>query len=81
MKLRPIDPARARTQKLETLSRIVERKQLASPVKAGESMRRFLMMLISCAGAERPLPLSQWLRRLVMGGWRSVCLICRTALE
>src|SRR5260370_2510024 len=42
MKLRPIDPARARTQKLETLSRIVERKQLASPVKAGQSMRRFL---------------------------------------
>jgi deoxyhypusine synthase len=42
MKLRPIDPARARTQKLETLSRIVERKQLATPVKAGQSMRRFL---------------------------------------
>jgi deoxyhypusine synthase len=42
MKVRPIDPARARTQKLETLSRIVERKQLAMPVKAGQSMRRFL---------------------------------------
>jgi deoxyhypusine synthase len=42
MKLRPIDPASARTQKLETLSRIVERKQLATPVKAGQSMRRFL---------------------------------------
>jgi deoxyhypusine synthase len=42
MKLRPIDPARARTQKLETLSRIVERKRLATPVKAGQSMRRFL---------------------------------------
>jgi deoxyhypusine synthase len=42
MKLRHIDPARARTQKLETLSRIVERKQLATSVKAGQSMRRFL---------------------------------------
>jgi deoxyhypusine synthase len=42
MKLRSIDPARARTQKLETLSRIVEHKQFATPVKAGQSMRRFL---------------------------------------
>jgi deoxyhypusine synthase len=42
VKLRPIDPARARTKKLATLSRIVERGQLARPVAAGASIRSFL---------------------------------------
>jgi deoxyhypusine synthase len=42
MKLRPINPARARTRKLATLSRLVRRNQLATPVAAGASMRRFL---------------------------------------
>jgi deoxyhypusine synthase len=42
VKLVPIDPRRARTRKLATLSRIVERGQLAAPVRAGATMRRFL---------------------------------------
>jgi deoxyhypusine synthase len=42
VKLKPIDPGRARTRKLKTLSRLVERGQLASPVHAGATMRRFI---------------------------------------
>lgn len=42
MNLRPIDPRRARTRKLATLSRIVERAQLAHPIRAGATMRRFI---------------------------------------
>ncbi len=42
MKLRPIDPARARTGKLGTLSRMVAHNQLARPLSAGASMREFL---------------------------------------
>ncbi len=42
MKLRPIDPRRARTRKLATLSRIVARAQLARPLEAGASIRAFL---------------------------------------
>jgi len=42
MKTRPIDPKRARTRKLATLSRLVRRDNFASEVKAGSSMRGFL---------------------------------------
>ncbi|MGD0290037.1 MAG: hypothetical protein ABSC63_10345 [Candidatus Binataceae bacterium] len=42
MKLRPIDPSRARTRKLDTLSRLVKQDQLAAPVAAGASIREFL---------------------------------------
>ncbi len=42
MKLRSIDPARARTRKLASLSRIVHQSQFATAVGAGSSMRRFL---------------------------------------
>jgi deoxyhypusine synthase len=42
MKLKPIEPHRARTEKLSTLSRLVERAQLAHPVQAGASVREFL---------------------------------------
>jgi deoxyhypusine synthase len=42
MKVRPIDPGRARTRKLATLSRLVRREDFASEVKAGSSMRGFL---------------------------------------
>jgi hypothetical protein len=41
MKLRPIDPSKARTRKLAALSRIVKRGQLAGPVPAGATMHRF----------------------------------------
>ena len=42
MKPEPIDPRRARTRKLASLSRIVSRGQLATPLAKGASMRRFL---------------------------------------
>jgi len=41
VKLRPLDPRRARTRKLATLSRLVARGDLAKPVAAGASMRAF----------------------------------------
>jgi hypothetical protein len=40
--LRPIDPRRARTRPLRNLSRLVNREQLAVPLRAGATMRRFL---------------------------------------
>ena len=42
MKPRPIDPTRARTRKLGTLSRMVAHDQLATPLGSGASMREFL---------------------------------------
>jgi len=45
MKLRPIDPKRARTRKLGTLSRIVAHEQLATPLGSGASVREFLAAL------------------------------------
>jgi len=45
MKLRPIDPSRARTRKLGTLSRLVAHDQFATTVPAGASVREFLATL------------------------------------
>jgi len=45
MKLRPIDPGRARTRKLGTLSRIVAQDQVAASVAAGASVHEFLVAL------------------------------------
>src|SRR5215472_14627350 len=42
MKATPIDPSRARTRTLASLSRTVSRGQLATPLGAGVSVRRFL---------------------------------------
>jgi hypothetical protein len=42
IKIRPLDPSRARTRKLATLSRKVARKQFAVSVKPGASIRTFL---------------------------------------
>jgi deoxyhypusine synthase len=51
MKIRPIDPSRARTRKLAELSRIVGRDQFARPVKAGSTMRDFLDSLPAALAA------------------------------
>ncbi len=51
MKLRPLDPRRARTQKLATLSRLVQRDSFASEVDAGASFRDFLDSLPDLLGA------------------------------
>ena len=45
MKLRPLDPRRARTRKLATLSRLVRRDSFASEVAAGASFGDFLAAL------------------------------------
>ncbi len=42
MTIRPLDPARAATRKLATLSRKVERNQFAQPLAAGATVRDFL---------------------------------------
>jgi deoxyhypusine synthase len=42
MKIRPLDPARATTRKLATLSRKVERSQFAQSLGAGATIRDFL---------------------------------------
>lgn len=42
MKLRPIDPGRATTRKLATLSRLVRRDDFAAEVRAGAGLREFL---------------------------------------
>jgi deoxyhypusine synthase len=45
VKLRPIEPRRARTRPLAQLSRLIGQEQLAKPVAAGASMRRFFAAL------------------------------------
>lgn len=42
MKIRPLDPSRATTRQLATLSRKVARDQLARPITAGATVREFL---------------------------------------
>jgi deoxyhypusine synthase len=42
MKIRPLDPSRAKTRKLSQLSRLVRREQFASTVDPGSSTRAFL---------------------------------------
>jgi S-adenosylmethionine hydrolase/deoxyhypusine synthase len=51
MKLQPLDPHRARTRKLATLSRLVRRDSFASEVAAGASLRDFLDSLPEVLGA------------------------------
>src|SRR5271169_3423886 len=51
MKLEPLDPRRARTRKLATLSRLVRRDSLASEVAAGGSFQEFLESLPDVLGA------------------------------
>lgn len=51
MKFQPLDPTRARTQKLASLSRLVQRGSHAAEVKAGASFRDFLDSLPSALAA------------------------------
>lgn len=51
MKLRPLDPGRARTRKLATLSRLVRRESFASEVAADASFHDFLEALPDVLGA------------------------------
>jgi deoxyhypusine synthase len=51
MKLRPLDPRRARTRKLATLSRLVRRDNFAREVDAGASFHDFLESLPEVLGA------------------------------
>jgi deoxyhypusine synthase len=63
VKLRPIDPRRARTRKLASLSRIVERGQLARPIAAGASMRAFLDSLPEVLAAKELRALARAIAR------------------
>ncbi len=58
MKLRRIDPARARTRKIGTLSRMVVRSQLAGPLPAGASIGDFLDALPDALAARDLLSLA-----------------------
>jgi hypothetical protein len=51
MKVRPLDPRRAHTRKLATLSRLVRREDFASEVAAGATFRDFLDSLPEVLGA------------------------------
>ena len=53
MKLRPLDPRRARTRKLAALSRLVRRDSFASEILAGASFRNFLDSLPDVLGARQ----------------------------
>jgi len=52
MKIRPIDPHRARTRKLATLSRLVQRDSFAKQVKPGARFRDFLDSLPNVLAAK-----------------------------
>lgn len=68
MKIKPIDPARARTGRLAELSRIVRRKQLALPVAAGSTMRAFLAALPDVLAARELRELAGRIARARAGG-------------
>ncbi len=68
MKLRPIEPRNARTQKLSTLSRLVGRAQLARPIRPGASMREFLDALPDTDAARDLRALARQIARARRGG-------------
>jgi deoxyhypusine synthase len=51
MKMPPLDPRRARTRKLGTLSRLIAQDQMATPVAAGASFRDFFDALPNALAA------------------------------
>jgi deoxyhypusine synthase len=51
MKLRPIDPSRARTRKIKTLARKVRRSQFVAPLKPGASIGEFIAALPAALAA------------------------------
>jgi len=51
MKLRPIDPSRARTRKINTLARKVRRSQFVAPLKPGASIGEFIAALPAALAA------------------------------
>jgi deoxyhypusine synthase len=59
MKLRPLDPARARTRKLATLSRLVRRDDFATELAAGASFHEFLHSMPHVLGAPQLLELAR----------------------
>ena len=74
MKLRPLDPRRARTRKLATLSRLVGRGDLATPIAAGASMRAFFDALPDVLAARDLLTLARDIARAHRAG-RTVLLM------
>jgi hypothetical protein len=74
VKLRPLDPRRARTRKLATLSRLVGRGDLATPIAAGASMRAFFDALPDVLAARDLLTLARDIARAHRAG-RTVLLM------
>src|SRR5215471_7870108 len=56
--IRQLDPARARTQNLASLSRKVSRRQFAQPISANASLRTFLASLPDMLAARDLLQLA-----------------------
>ena len=74
MKIRPIDPAQARTLKLATLSRLVRRADFAKPLKPGATMRQFLDSLPDVLAARELRELARRVARAHRAG-RPVLLL------
>jgi hypothetical protein len=68
IKTRPLDPSRARTRKLATLSRKVSRKQFAVTVKPGATMRTFLDSLPEVLAAAQLRELARRIARAHRAG-------------
>lgn len=68
IKTRPLDPSRARTRKLATLSRKVARKQFAISVKPGASIRTFLDSLPEVLAAAQLRELARRIARAHRAG-------------
>ncbi|MGD0073866.1 MAG: hypothetical protein ABSD31_05940 [Candidatus Binataceae bacterium] len=74
MKIRPIDPAKARTRKLGTLSRKVKREDLARPLKAGATIGQFFDSLPDILAARELRELARRIARAYRGR-RTVILL------
>jgi hypothetical protein len=68
IKFSPINPGRARTRKLATLSRKVMRKQFAVPVKPGSTLRTFLDSMPEVLAAAQLRELARRIARAYRAG-------------
>ncbi len=68
MKLRPIDPQKARTEKLSRLSRLVKFSQFAKPIEAGATVRAFLDALPDIYAARELRELARQIARARLRG-------------
>ena len=79
MKLRPIDPSRARTCKINTLARKVRRSQFVAPLKPGASIGEFIAALPAALAANDLRELARAIATARRAG-RTVLLIDRKSV-